>query len=209
MVPFTFCLLMTLVGQNFTWFVISLFGMGLTLGCGSPTAHVVIYRDMLAACGAVLIDALLIVGIIAAIFPADRFGRIKRQIFGFIGRAAGLLFAVISAQFDGQAKLRLIFAGFMLFNFMTNPRPNAMTYLMAGEIFPTGVRGLGAVFAVSFAKIGAVVRAFLFPSLLQHPGTAGLLHRLVGPSSLGALANWWFQIETNGVNLETIGNEPT
>src|SRR5262249_23362126 len=37
----------------------------------------VILRDMLAARGAAVIDVLLIVGIVAAIFTADRFGRIK------------------------------------------------------------------------------------------------------------------------------------
>lgn len=33
----------------------------------------------------------------------------------------------------------------MLFNFMTNIGPNAQTYLLAGEVFPTGIRGQGAV----------------------------------------------------------------
>ncbi len=168
----------------------------------------VIYRDMLAARGAAVIDLLLIVGIVAAIFFADRLGRIKLQIIGFIGCAAGLLLAAISSHFDGNAKLFFIFAGFMLFNFMTNLGPNAMTYLIAGEVFPTNVRGMGAGFAASFAKIGAVATAFLFPILLKQLGTPGLLHLLVGTSLLGALVTWWCRIETNGVNLETIGDEP-
>jgi hypothetical protein len=40
--------------------------------------------------------------------------------------------------------MALIFAGFMLFNFMTNLGPNAQTYLLAGEVFPTRLRGTGA-----------------------------------------------------------------
>jgi phosphate transport system substrate-binding protein len=32
----------------------------------------------------------------------------------------------------------------MLFNFMTNLGPNAQTYLLAGEVFPTAIRGKGA-----------------------------------------------------------------
>ena len=48
---------------------------------------------------------------------------------------------------------------------MVNFGPNAMTYLLAGEVFPTEVRGKGAGFAASFAKIGAVLTAFAcFPS---------------------------------------------
>lgn len=36
--------------------------------------------------------------------------------------------------------------------------------LIAGEVFPTKIRGSVAGFAASFAKIGAVATAFLFPS---------------------------------------------
>ena len=61
-------------------------------------------------------------------------------------------------------KIVLIFTGFMPFNFMSNLGPNAQTYLLAGEVFPTAIRGAG--FAAAFAKIGAVATAFLFPILL-------------------------------------------
>ena len=59
----------------------------------------------------------------------------------------------------------------MLFNFMTNLGPNAQTYLLAGEVFPTAIRGTGAGFAAAFGKIGAVATAFLFPILLAGIGT--------------------------------------
>jgi MFS transporter, putative metabolite transport protein len=55
--------------------------------------------------------------------------------------------------------------GFMLFNFMNNLGPNAQTYLLTGEVFPTRIRELGAGLAAAFAKIGAVMTAFLFPIL--------------------------------------------
>jgi MFS transporter, putative metabolite transport protein len=167
----------------------------------------VIHNDMLAAKGAALIDTLLIVGIIVAVFLADRAGRIRLQILGFLGCAAGLLLAALSAWFDGPAKFVMIFAGFMLFNFMTNLGPNAMTYLLAGEVFPTKIRGLGAGFAASFGKIGAVLTAFLFPIVLHAIGTSSLLFILVGTSLLGALLTWLFAIETKGMNLETLGHE--
>ncbi len=67
----------------------------------------------------------------------------------------------------------LLFGGFMVFNFMTNLGPNAQTYLLAGEVFPTNIRGKGAGFAAAFAKIGAVLTAFVFPVVLADDG-----HRL-------------------------------
>ncbi len=167
----------------------------------------VIHNDMIAAKGAAFLDVLLLVGIIFAIFLADRLGRMRLQIFGFFGCAVGLLLAAFSTHLaPGTGQTILIFAGFMLFNFMTNLGPNAMTYLIAGEVFPTKIRGSGAGFAASFAKIGAVATAFLFPVLLSEIGTAPLLYILVGTCLLGALVTWKFRIETMGVNLEDVGN---
>lgn len=56
--------------------------------------------------------------------------------------------------------------------------PNAQTYLLAGEVFPTAIRGQGAGFAAAFAKLGAVLTAFLFPVLLASIGTRLLLYIL-------------------------------
>jgi len=166
----------------------------------------VIHNDMLAAKGAAFLDILLIVGIVCAVILADKLGRMKLQVFGFFGCAVGLLLAAFSTHLaPGTGQIVLIFAGFMIFNFMTNLGPNAMTYLIAGEVFPTKIRGSGAGFAASFAKIGAVATAFLFPILLSEIGTAVLLYALVGTSILGAIVTWRFGIETMGVNLENIG----
>jgi hypothetical protein len=128
-------------------------------------------------------------------------------VVGFIGCAIGLLVASVSFNASGGAQVLLVFAGFMLFNFMTNLGPNAQTYLLAGEVFPTGIRGTGAGFAAAFAKIGAVMTAFLFPVLLTDIGAETLLHILVVTSLIGAAVTWVFRIETTGVNLETVGTE--
>jgi MFS transporter, putative metabolite transport protein len=202
------------------WFLQDLgtYGIGiftptiLAASIGHKTAHVrsvadLILNDELAAKGAAMIDVLLIVGIIFAVLLADKVGRIALQVFGFIGCAVGLLLASFSTSYTGGTRIALIFAGFMLFNFMTNLGPNAQTYLLAGEVFPTRVRGMGAGFAAAFAKIGAVTTAFLFPILLVDIGTRSLLYILVGTSLLGAAVTWMFRIETTGINLEEIGED--
>ena len=163
-----------------------------------------IQSDILATKGAALIDLLLIVGIVFAVLLADRVGRIRLQIFGFIGCAVGLLLAAVSLNVGGMLSTVLVFAGFMLFSFMTNIGPNAMTYLIAGEVFPISVRGVGAGFAASFGKIGAVLTAFLFPILLKDIGTFLLLLILVGTILLGALVTRLYAFETKGINLENV-----
>ncbi|WP_421994860.1 MFS transporter [Reyranella sp.] len=164
-----------------------------------------IERDLLAAKGAALLDTLLIVGIIGAVLLADRVGRIRLQILGFIGCAVGLALAALSVHAAEPTRSFLLFGGFMLFNFMTNIGPNAQTYLLAGEVFPTRIRGKGAGFAASFAKAGAVLTAFLFPVVLADVGMDALLATLIATSLLGAWLTWRFRIETAGVSLEKIG----
>ncbi len=197
------------------WFIqdLATYGIGiftptiLAATIGAETLHPrnisdIIHNDVLAAKGAALLDVLLVVGIIFAIVLADRVGRIKLQIFGFFGCAVGLGLAALSLNVHGPQETWLLFGGFMLFNFMTNLGPNAQTYLLAGEVFPTKIRGRGAGFAASFAKIGAVLTAFLFPVLLKDIGTQALLVCLIVASLIGAYVTWIFRIETTGRNLE-------
>src|ERR1700761_3440220 len=184
------------------WFLQDLgtYGIGiftptiLAAALGGGSDHIRSVSDLisdgiLAAEGSALITALLIVGIAFAVVLADRLGRIRLQIGGFIGCAIGLLLASLATDFPDM-KIPLIFAGFMLFNFMTNIGPNAQTYLLAGEVFPTAIRGSGAGFAAAFAKIGAVATAFLFPILLVGIGTGPLLYILVATSLIGAVVTW-------------------
>jgi MFS transporter, putative metabolite transport protein len=201
------------------WFLqdLSTYGIGIftptllaaTFGHVSAHPHGVaslIHGDILAARGAAFVDVLLIVGVVAAALLADRVGRIRLQIIGFIGCAAGLALAALSGDFSGTTRMVLIFSGFMLFNFMTNLGPNAQTYLLAGEVFPTRIRGKGAGLAAAIAKIGAVLTAFLFPILIADIGTSALLCGLIVASLLGAVLTYMFRIETTGVSLEKIGH---
>jgi len=154
---------------------------------------------------AALTTSLLIVGIIFAIALSDSLGRVALQVFGFLGCAVGLAIASMSIDAPEALRLDFIMVGVMLFNFMTNLGPNAQTYLLAGEVFPTEVRGMGAGFAAMIGKVGAVATTFGFPLLLASIGTRSLLYALVISSVLGAVVTWIFRIETTGVNLDSIG----
>jgi MFS family permease len=202
------------------WFLQDLgtYGIGLftptilaaTFGHAAQVHHSlasVIDKDLFAAKGAALVDVLLILGILAATFLADKVGRIPLQILGFIGCAAGLLVSALALNQTGTTQTMMIYVGFMLFNFMTNIGPNSQTYLIAGEVFPTRMRAKGAGLAAAFAKIGAVTTAFLFPILLADIGTQNLLYILVVTSLLGAIVTWRYRIETTGTNLDRIGEK--
>ena len=162
-----------------------------------------IQNDVIAARGTALIDVGFLVGIAVAIVLADRWGRIPLQVIGFIGCAVGLALAGLGGS-GSTTNLPLIVAGFTLFQFMTNFGPNATTYLLAGELFPTRIRGLGAGFAAACGKVGAVLTAFFFPTLLRIWGTEKVLMVLMVTSLLGAVITWHYRIETKGRDMETI-----
>lgn len=132
-----------------------------------------------------LIDLALLPGIVAAVLLVDHWGRIPLQILGFLGCAAGLLWAAAGH----------LLAGLLLFQFMTNLGPNPQTYLLAGELFPMSVRGLGAGLAAASGKVGAVLTALLLPPLLAHWGSSVLLPLLAASSLLGAWATWAWRPE--------------
>ena len=163
----------------------------------------VIHNDLLGAKGTALVDIGFLVGIAFAIWLSDKLGRIPLQIAGFIGCALGLLIAA-AGNFNGANNLVLIGVGFFLFQFMTNLGPNSQTYLIAGEVFPTKIRGVGAGFAAASGKVGAVITAFFFPALLNGFGADRLLPLLAVTSLIGAWITWLYRVETKGVNLETI-----
>ena len=116
----------------------------------------VIHNDLLGAKGTALVDVGFLIGIAVAIALADRWGRIPLQILGFVGCAAGLLLAA-AGSLNATTNVPVIIAGFFLFQLMTNLGPNSQTYLLAGEVFPIRLRGLGAGVAAACGKVGAVI----------------------------------------------------
>src|SRR6202000_359867 len=97
------------------WFIQDLgtYGIGiftpviLAAALGGGSDHVrslsdLISDSILAAKGAALINVLLIVGILFAVMLADIYGRIKLQVFGFIGCAVGLFLASLSIDLTGS-----------------------------------------------------------------------------------------------------------
>lgn len=167
------------------------------------TVAAIIHNDLQGARGTALVDVGFLVGIACAIALADRWGRIPLQILGFVGCAAGLLIAALG-NLGNHTNVVVIVAGFVLFQFMTNLGPNSQTYLLAGEVFPTRVRGLGAGLAAAIGKAGAVLTAFLFPTLLAEWGTERLLPLLAITSLVGAVITWIYRIETTGIDIDAI-----
>ncbi len=162
-------------------------------------------REMGSATGSAIVDLFLILGFIGAILLVETWGRIRLQITGFLGMAVGLSILAVSGMLPtgSQGELVLVLIGFLVFNLMMNAGPNATTFLLSGEVFPTSIRATGAGFAAAVAKAGAVVGTFVLPILQQSWGVPWLLLSLAVSCVMAAGVTFLCRIETTGQSLET------
>ena len=187
------------------WFLqdISTYGIGIftptilaAMALGGGVSFVA--KDIGATQGAAAVDLLLLVGFMLAIVLVRHFSRVSLQIVGFLGMALGLLMAGASSMFPAHsdAQMGMIVGGFMIFNCLMNMGPNATTYLLSGETFPTAIRATGAGFAAAMAKFGAVLGTFFFPIVKARFGIPMLLIWLALASALAAAVTYGFRVET-------------
>lgn len=193
----------------FPWFLmdISLYGIGLF----TPAILVNIFHgpsskpngflaaDFTADAGAAFADLFLIVGFTLNILTVERLGRIKLQILGFVGMTVGT--AIISLFGIGGSHLGLII-GFSIFNLMVNFGPNATTYLLPVELFPTELRSTGHGFAAACGKAGATAGAFLLPIAIHIFGLSQTMSVIGILSMTGAVITLLCRVETKGMALE-------
>ncbi|MCY0881776.1 MAG: MFS transporter, partial [Firmicutes bacterium] len=94
-----------------------------------------------------------------------------------------------------------------LFNLTVNLGPNATTWILPAEIFPTRLRASGHGLAAASGKFGAALGIFLMP-VLQHAVGLGLTLAMVAVASfLGWVITWKLGTETSGRSLEDLGGE--
>jgi MFS family permease len=165
-----------------------------------------ISADFKATEGAVILDLFLVVGFALNIVLVEKWGRIKLQLLGFIGMATGLIILASSTFFriGGMNNMSLIFIGFIMFNLLMNVGPNATTFILPAELFPTEIRATGHGFSAAAAKIGAATGIFMLPIIKSKYGITNTLLILSAMPLLGLALTYMFKIETKGRTLEEI-----
>ncbi|MGE0066367.1 MAG: MFS transporter [Solirubrobacterales bacterium] len=154
-----------------------------------------------------VLDIFLPLGFAVAIVLVDRLGRIPLQITGFAMMAIALCILAASEllQGGGEAHIPLVVVGFALFNFSMNAGPNATTYALPAEVFPSDIRAAGHGFAAASAKFGAALGVFFFPILLDDLGASTLLFGVAGCCLLALAVTAALRIEPKGKTLEQMG----
>lgn len=163
--------------------------------------------DILATEWTAVLDIFLVLGFVAAIFLVEKWGRVRLQSIGFIFMSLGLIVLGVSALLqgpDGTGFIGLILVGFAIFNFFMNAGPNATTYALPAEIFPSDIRAAGHGFAAGAAKLGAALGVFFFPILQDIIGIPALVFAMAGICMLALIITQIFKIEPAGKSLDEI-----
>lgn len=144
-------------------------------------------------------DIFLIIGFALNILLVERRGRIQLQILGFIGMAIGTGMIALFGMKTGE--IGLIF-GFSLFNLMVNFGPNATTFLLPVEVFPTRLRATGHGFAAACGKAGATFGVFFLPMAYHTFGLRATMIMIGILCLIGAMITVIARVETKGLALE-------
>jgi MFS family permease len=164
----------------------------------------VVGRDLANALDSGKVDIFLLLGSVLSLWAVPWLGRIHMQMIGFGGMALGmgLLYWATGMAGGAAAHLQLILTGFMVFNLFMTVGPNATTFILPTEMYPTQVRAFSAGFAAATAKIGATISVFLLPVIQSALGVTMVLLLMGTVSLLGLVLTYSFRVQGRGLTLE-------
>lgn len=203
--------LKTLIGTASCWFLVDVAFYGLNLN------QSVLLADIGFAKGKTEYDTLLktaygnliiaaagyVPGYFLTVAFVDILGRKTIQIMGFL--VTSLMFGIIAGDYlhlstGGK------FACFTIAQLFFNFGPNATTFIVPGEVYPSRVRGLAFGVSAATGKLGAILSGVLFNYLSspQHIGVANVLWIFFACGLLGAIMTFFFVPETKGVDADAV-----
>lgn len=202
--------LKTLIGTSLTWFLVDVSFYGINLN------QTVLLSAIGFATGKTEWDVLLkgtygnliiaaagyVPGYFFTVFFIEILGRRWIQIQGFLITA--LMFAIIAGDYNGLGTGGK-FACFTIAQFFFNFGPNATTFIVPGEIFPSRVRGFAHGISAAVGKLGAILSGVLFNYLSQYKiGIANTLWIFFACNLMGAVATWFLVPESKGVDADAV-----
>ncbi|HWQ19101.1 MAG TPA: MFS transporter, partial [Methanotrichaceae archaeon] len=155
--------------------------------------------------GAAFLDLFLIIGFALNLLLVERVGRLRLQKLGFAGIIVGLM--ILAMLSKGPYSIFIIFGGFVIFNVFMNMGPNATTFIIPAEIFPTHLRATAHGLAAAAAKFGAMVGLVTVPILKSSIGLSALLVVIAVGCVMALAVTYILGIETSGKSLEELSDD--
>ncbi|PHQ79234.1 MAG: MFS transporter [Coxiella sp. (in: Bacteria)] len=191
-----------MIGTGGAWFLmdVALYGNGvsnnLILSTLSPHANILQHTLV-----SVLIFLVFAVpGYFLSARYIDRIGRKPIQYMGFIVMTIAYLLIAI----PGVSKIVPLFIiiygmSYLFINF----GPNATTFLIPSEIYPTSIRAKAHGISAAIGKCGAFIGAFTLPLLLASKGMSYVMTMMAVMSFLGIFATMFIP-EMKNVSLDEV-----
>lgn len=169
-----------LLGTAGSWFFldVAFYGLGLNNSIilsaigwsGGSNVYEIFYNT--AVGNLILICAGAIPGYWVTVATVDSVGRKPIQLGGFI--MLTILFIVIGFAYDPLLKSHNgLLALYVLAQFFFNFGPNATTFIVPGECFPTRYRSTSHGFSAASGKVGAIIAQCVFGPLIHRGAPAG------------------------------------
>ncbi|KAL6717297.1 hypothetical protein ACLMJK_005212 [Lecanora helva] len=201
--------LKTLIGTASTWFLVDVAFYGLNLNQSVLLAAIGFskgkteYDTLLKnAYGNLIIAAAgYVPGYFLTIGFIEILGRRWIQIQGFL--VCALMFGIIAGDYNGLGTAPK-FVCFTIAQLFFNFGPNATTFIVPGEVFPSRVRGFAHGVSAATGKLGAILSGVLFNYLSSpgHIGVANVIWIFFACNILGAIMTFLFVPETKGVDAD-------
>jgi PHS family inorganic phosphate transporter-like MFS transporter len=137
-------------------------------------------------------------------------GRKKIQIIGFVGLAVTLLVLGVAYEIIKQASIILFIVIFTLMQFFQNFGPNATTFVIPGEVFPTRYRSTAHGISAAAGKLGAIISSAGLFQLKDIGGKNAQVPTLLIIFSVFMVVGLIFTFllpETKGKTLEQLSND--
>jgi len=203
----------TLFGTAMSWFLVDIAFYGINLNqsviltaIGFTTGKNNYHKLMKGALGNLIIAvAGYVPGYFFTIGFIEIIGRKPIQIGGFLITA--LLFGVLAGDYNNIPTAGK-FVCFALAQFFFNFGPNATTFIVPAEVFPSRVRGMAHGVSAAVGKLGAILSAILFNYLAQYKiGLPNVLWIFFACNLLGAVITFFFIPETKGRDADVVDYE--
>lgn len=207
-----------LFALSFSWFVLDIGYYGTNLNSnillsnigfgGGDTIFQKIFNIALGNLIATFLGSLP--GYFLTILFIEKLGRRTIQFMGFAVLTIG--FACLAGAYNWliQYNVVLFVVLYTIIQLFNNFGPNATTFVIPSECFPTKFRGTANGIAAASGKLGAILAAQGFSTLKDIGGTNAFIPQLLwifsGCMFLGLIATFWVP-ETKGRSLEEINGE--
>jgi MFS transporter, PHS family, inorganic phosphate transporter len=159
-----------LIGTAGAWFLLDVAFYGNGISSVIIMRHITPHADLLqhTLISAMIFMIFAVPGYFVAAKYVDKLGRKPIQMFGF--GVMALAYGLIALMPNPGEILPAFILTFGISFFFVNFGPNATTFLIPSEIYPTSIRAKAHGISAAVGKIGAFVGAFLLPLILHKLG---------------------------------------